>query len=514
MHSIQLIPDAGGPSSTSQTCGSVDVNQAVDNVIDSYGRGEATRVLLDELANCCSPEDAQAILDELQRREPEDWTSIVNTGAISELEGSGYPASGLTLLGDAIAAKHAEGSLSGDELFGVFGMGLASFGPAEERGAQMLFGASNSQAMQDFEDAMAGMAMDILAGADRYSASHGTDSTVTGWANNVIAGLGGDALSRQALYSAYSSPDRTAVERQHIRELLADKDAVGYAAGSPDALGGLIIAVAESGSGGTGLAVEMANWAGDNPAYFAENDVFSQRISDPRTEALSRLLISHSDAIFNDLTDGYENAGQYAADDSRRLGFLLGVTAFNPDNLFGEAVAAKLDAYTQTQADVVGADPESVDAQAALGRLEILSPSLLIAQALPFLGNLESNEARVDGILRILDTVVTVGSLVPAGRFGDFLFDLYGTVEGLSDSQIESGLQDYLTQVMSGSPEEIEAGLQELATMVDEGIQAEYGDNPVVAGAMSRRVEDTLYDMLLAISHNDVAGYLETHQDG
>lgn len=514
INTIHAIPDAGGPVGTNTSCGTVDVDQAVDNVLDARGNGDPTQVLLDELSKCCTPEEAKAILDELQRREPDRWTDFVNTTELGRLEGSGYPASGLTALADAIAAKHAEGSLDQEELFSLFGFGIAGFGPQQERGAQMLFGASNSQAMQDFEAAMATMAMDILAGADRHRASHGTDVQITGWANNVIAGLGVDALSRQALFDAYASPDRDAAERQHIRELLADKDSVGYDTHSPDALAGLIVALAESGGRGTDLAVEMANWAGDNQEYFVENDIFSQRTSDSRTEALSRLLISHSDAIFDDLTDGYDNPGQYAADDARRLGFLLGVTAFNPDNLFGEAVASKLDDYTRDQADIVAVDPQSAEAQSALGRLEILSPALLIAQSLPFLGNLESNEARVNGILRIIDTVVTVGSLVPTGKFADFLFDLYGTVEGLTDAQIEAGLEQYLTGLMSGSPEEIEAGLQELADMVDAGIQAEYGDNPVVAGAMSRRLEDTLYDMLLAIANNDVSDYLETHHDG
>ncbi|MGY1530208.1 hypothetical protein [Luteimonas sp. A649] len=515
MYDILMTPDAGAPSPTTPSCNAVDVDQAVDNVLEAQGRGDPTAVLLEELSKCCTPEEAKAILDELQRREPDRWTDIINTSSLAAQEGSGYPRSGMTALADAIAAKHAEGSLSQDELYDVFGLGIGGFGPQQERGAQMLFGASNSQVMQDFEEAMATQALDTLAGADRHQAAHGTEVPITGWANIVVAGLGGDGLSRQALYNAYASPERSAAERQHIRELLADKDSVGYDTHSPDALAGLIVAVAEAGGPrSTELAVEIANWAGDNQEYFVQNDIFSQRTSDPRTEALSRLMISHSDAIFDDLTDGYENPDQYAADDSRRLGFLLGVTAFNGDNAYGEAVANKLDAYTQEQADIVGVDPRSAEAQDALGRLEILSPALLIAQAMPFLGDLESNEARVNGILRIIDTVVTIGSLVPTGKFADFLIDLYGTAEGLSDSQIEAGLREYLTELMSGSPEEIEAGLQELADMVDAGIQAEYGDNPVVAGAMSRRLEDTLYGMLLAIANNDVSGYLETHHDG
>lgn len=512
---INVIPDAGRPAgNTPPSCSTVDVDQAVDNVLAARGSGNDTQVLLEELSRCCTPEEAKAILDELQRRAPETWIDIVNTGALGRLEGGDYPASGLTALADAIAAKHAEGSLDEHELYGLFGAGLASFGPEQERGARMLFGASNSQAMQDFEAAMATRAMDILASADREKAKHGTDIELTGWANNVIIGLGVDGLSRQALFDAYASPDRDAAERQHIRELLADKGWVGDSMQSHDALAALIVALAESGSRGTDLAVEMANWAGDNQEYFVENGIFAQHTSDSRTEALSRLLISHSDAIFDDLTDGYDNPDQYAADDARRLGFLLGVTAFNPDNAYGDAVAAKLDDYTHDQADIVAADPQSAEAQGALGRLEILSPALLIAQSLPFLGKLESNEARVNGILRIIDTVVTIGSLVPTGKFADFLFNLYGTVEGLSDAQMSAGLEQYLTQLMSGSPEEIEAGLQELTGMVDAGIQAEYGDNPVVAGAMSRRLEDTLYDMLLAIANNDVSGYLETHHDG
>ena len=45
---------------------------------------------------------------------------------------------------------------------------------------------------------------------------------------------------------------------------------------------------------------------------------------------------------------------------------------------------------------------------------------------------------------------------------------------------------------------------------VEQQIQAEYGDVPVVAGAMTRRLEDNLYEMLVAIADNDVSGFLNT----
>ncbi len=499
----------------------VDPGAVVDRILDAPSY-ETTAALVRELKDM-SPENAQRVLQELERRDPDAWPQVINTGALNDLQGTNYPQRGLRVLADAIALEHAAGRLDNDEISLLFGAGIAGFERTQANGARMLFGASNSEEMQAFERAMADYALDTFAGADRNSASHGTETTTTGVANIITKGLGSDYSGREALASAYADTDagadgvqaRSAEERAHIRTLLADKGSLyDDEPANPDPLAVLMRGVAEMYGdvevGGTNLAVEFVNWAGENQEFFVENGILGNTTSDPRAEALGLLTTLHADAVFADLTDGYANGDQYAGDDSRKLGFLLSLTAFNGNNSHADSVTRSLDRYVDGLVDQVRQDPASQAAQDPLGRLEIVAPALLIAQASPYLGELASNEARVSGILRVLDVVSTGAGLIPAGGFAKFLTQTYGDINGLSDDQIKNGLRDYLTDAMSGSPEEREAALRDVVSMVEQQIQAEYGDVPVVAGAMTRRLEDNLYEMLVAIADNDVSGFLNT----
>jgi len=107
--------------------------------------------------------------------------------------------------------------------------------------------------------------------------------------------------------------------------------------------------------------------------------------------------------------------------------------------------------------------------------------------------------------------VVSTGAgLVPGGKAALFITASYGDINGLTDEQIKKGVGEYLTSAMSGSEQEREAALREVVDMVQAGIERDYGHVPAVSGAMTRRLEDTLYDMLVAISTNNVDGYLKT----
>jgi hypothetical protein len=262
--------------------------------------------------------------------------------------------------------------------------------------------------------------------------------------------------------------------------------------------------------GGTNLAVEFVNWAGENQGFFVEGGILGNTTSGPRAEALALLTSNHAEAVFADLTDGYARGDQYAGDDSRKLGFLLSLTAFNGNNSQGGAVTRALDQYTNGLVEQVRQDPASQAAQDPLGRLEILTPALLIAQASPYLRDLSSNEARVNGIIRVLDVVSTGASIVPVGRFATFLANTYGASNGLTDDQVKNGLREYLTDALSGAEEERETALRDVVNMVKGQINAKYGDVPAVSGAMTRRLEDTLYDMLVAVANDDVGKFLNT----
>jgi hypothetical protein len=506
--------------------GTVDPVAVADRVLSAES-GDYTGTLLRELEHM-SPENAQLVLQELERREPDgDWVQIVNTGALNDVQGTNYPERGLRVLADALALEHAAGRLDESELYSLFGHGMHGFEQQHATGAQMLFNASNSTEMQAFERAMADFALDTLAGADRHSANHGEQTGITGVASIITKGLGGDYFGREALASAYADTDagtagiqsRNAEERAHIRTLLGDKGSLyGDQPNNPDPLAVLMRGVAEMygevDDGGTNLAVEFVDWAAENQDFFVRSDVFGTTTSDPRAEALALLTSNHAEAVFADLTDGYARGDQYAGDDGRKLGFLLSLTAFNGSNSGGERVTRALDAYTQGLVDQVRQDPASQAAQEPLGRLEILSPALLIAQASPYLRDLASNEARVNGILRVLDIVSTGAGFIPVASMpasvASFLAQRYGDVNGLTDDQIKEGLRDYLTTAFSGSPQQREAALRDIAAITEAQIAQRYGDVPVVAGAMTRRVEDTVYDMLVAIANNDVAGFMQT----
>ncbi len=503
----------------------VDVNAATDRVLDAP-HYERTTALLNELKDI-SPENAQKILQELERREPDDWLTYINTSALNELRGSSYPERGLRVLADAIALEHAAGRLDNNEAAMLFGMGIAGTEDAQAGGAQLLFAASSSPEMQAFEGAMADFAMDTLATADRNSAAHGEQVMITGVANIITKGLAVDYFGREALATAYADNDpglagvqeRSAKERENIRNILGDKGSL-YAdrPNNPDPLAALMRGVAEMygdvDAGGTNLAVEFVNWAGEHQEHYVENGILGSQTSDPRAEALALLTNNHAEAVFNDLTDGYANNDQYAGDDSRKLGFLLSLTAFNGNNQYGEMVTRSLDSYVDGLVAQVEQDPASQAAQDPLGRLEIVSPALLIAQASPYLRDLASNEARVDGILRVLDVVSTGAGFIPVAKMPagvvKFLTETYGNVNGLTNDQIKEGLRGYLTNAFSGTREEREKALKDIVAIVQGQIETRYGDTPVVAGAMTRRLEDNLYEMLVAISHNKVGDFLNT----
>lgn len=503
----------------------VDANAATDRIMDAP-HYERTTALLEELEHI-SPENAQRILQELERRDPDGWLDNIDTSALNELRGTGYPARGLRVLADAIALEHAAGRLDESGIARLFGAGIAGTEDSQAGGAQLLFSASSSPEMQAFERAVAGFAMDTLAGADRNSAAHGEQVMTTGVANIIVKGLGVDYYGREALAMAYADSDpgldgvqeRSAQERENIRTILGDKGSLyGDRPNNPDPLAVLIRGVAEMygdvDAGGTHLAVELVNWAGGHQDFFVEDGVLGSRTSDPRAEALALLTVNHAQDIFADLTDGYANSSQYAGDDSRKLGFLLSMTAFNADNQYGAMVTRALDNYSDGLVEQVRQDPASQAAQEPLGRLEIVAPALLIAQASPYLHDLASDEDRVNGILRVLDVVSAGAGFIPVSSMpagvAAFLTQTYGNVNSLTDSQVKEGLRDYLTSAFSGSEAEREQALQDVVAIVEGQVEARYGDTPVVAGAMTRRLEDNLYEMLVAISNDKVGDFLNT----
>ena len=488
----------------------VDAGAVASKVLDApyYGR---TTALVDALRDM-SPENAQRVLQEIRGREPETWPGLVNTAALDQLRGASYPERGLRVLADALALEHAAGHLASDDIGGLFGAGMAGAEQVQASGAQLLFGASDSPEMQRFERAMADHALQSLVQADRRSASHGTDTLTTGVADIIAKGLGTDSAGRQALIQSYGGLG--ADERGHVRDLLADKGWVGAdrdRPNNPDALGVLMRGIAEDyGADGGRLAVEFVDWAGGNQEAFIKDDIFGTSSSGPRAEALALMTANHGDAVFAHLSNGYGDSSGYAGDDSRVLGFVLSLTTSNDANPHSRRVTQALDQYVDGLVARVEADPASAAAQDPLGRLEILAPALLIAEAAPQLHDLGSDKARVDGILRVLDVVSTGAGLVPGGKAALFITASYGDINGLTDEQIKKGVGEYLTSAMSGSEQEREAALREVVDMVQAGIERDYGHVPAVSGAMTRRLEDTLYDMLVAISTNNVDGYLKT----
>lgn len=101
----------------------VDAGAVASKVLDApyYGR---TAALVDALRDM-SPENAQRVLQEIRGREPETWPGMVNTAALDQLRGAGYPERGLRVLADALALEHAACNLASDDIGGLFGAGIA-----------------------------------------------------------------------------------------------------------------------------------------------------------------------------------------------------------------------------------------------------------------------------------------------------------------------------------------------------------------------------------------------------
>ncbi len=523
-----VAPSTAPQNRSNASQASPEVAAAAERVIDAHARGEVERTqqLLDELA-ALPANKATELLEELRQREPDYFTYFTSITSVGALHGHSYSQTGLNRLAEGLANMQATGRLSQEEVLEIFaGPQVDHFGQGA-MGARMLFGASDSAAMQRFEASVADQALDKLATLNRNSASHGNDTSYAAFAVNVVKGLDVDASGRRTLAAAYADTNlgagqqaRTPQERAKILNILGDRGEFSNTQQvNPDPLAVMIRAVAEQTpdslklANGTNLAVEMANWAGENQGQFVKNEwLFGRDMSDPRAEALGSLLTRQGGAILRDLTDGYQRDDQWAADDGKKLGFLLSVTAFNPNNSSAGLVKGELSKYEKQLADTVKQNPQSRAASDALGRLEIISPALLVAQASPYLRNLATNEARVNGIVGFVSAVVALPQVVipVGGKLAATLIEMYGTADDLSNGQLQAGLSKMLTEAMSGSERERLDALQEIANMVKSQVESNHKDNPLVGGAMGRRIEDTVYDMLVAMSNGKVGDFLKT----